>query len=148
VIPEPAATVIRRFVARLDGALPGVIDGFYVVGSIALGAFRPGRSDIACGDAAAAAVAGRDPRPAGGAPALMRRRSRPPDHDTAADLALVCNGVFVRHEDLAAPPGLAAPVASQVAGRFDVGSGFDLNPVTWWTLAHRGIAVRGPAGAR
>lgn len=32
MIPEPAATVIGRFVARLDRALPGVIGGFYDAG--------------------------------------------------------------------------------------------------------------------
>jgi hypothetical protein len=149
VIPEPAATVVGRFVATLDRALPGVVGGFYVVGSIALGAFRPGRSDI---DFVATL-----PRPL--SPAEIRAL-RAVHRRSCADAAvrlittpprtwpLVCNGVFVRPEDLAAPPGLVAPVASQVAGRFDVGSGFDLNPVTWWTLAHRGIAVRGPAPGR
>ena len=149
MIPEPAATVIRRFVARLDGALPGVIDGFYVVGSIALGAFRPGRSDI---DFVATL-----PRPLAAAEiSSLRAVHRRSCADGAVRMIttplrtwpLVCNGVFVRHEDLAAPPGTATPVASQVAGQFATGRGFDLNPVTWWTLAHQGIAVRGPAPKR
>jgi hypothetical protein len=35
-----------------------------------------------------------------------------------------------------------------VAGRFLVGEGFDVNPVTWHTLAEHGIAVRGPQPQR
>lgn len=46
VLPEPAARVVDRFLTRVDRALPGVIDGFYIVGSLALGGFRVGRSDI------------------------------------------------------------------------------------------------------
>lgn len=145
MIPEPAATVIRRFVARLDGALPGVIGGFYVVGSIALGAFRPGRSDIdfvatlprALAPAEISTLRAVHRRSC--ADGLARMVTTPP-----RSWPLVCNGVFVRREDLTAPPGTVAPLASQVAGHFAVGQGFDLNPVTWWTLAHRGIAVRGP----
>jgi hypothetical protein len=149
VIPEPAATVIGRFVATLDRALPGVIGGFYVVGSIALGAFRPGRSDI---DFVATLPRPLSPAEIGTLRAVHRRScaegfarmvTTPP-----RSWPLVCNGVFVRGEDLARPPRTATAVASQVAGHFGVGTGFDLNPVTWWTLAHRGIAVRGPAPER
>jgi hypothetical protein len=36
---------VDRFLARLDRAVPGTVAGFYVVGSVALGGFRAGRSD-------------------------------------------------------------------------------------------------------
>jgi hypothetical protein len=54
------------------------------------------------------------------------------------------NGVFVTWKDLASSPCRITPIASQRAGRFFVGSAFDVNPVTWRILAERGIAVRGP----
>jgi len=149
VIPEPAATVIGRFVTRLDGALGGVMDGFYVVGSIALGAFRPGRSDIDF-----VATLRRPLSPAeiealravhrrSCAEAIFRMVTTPP-----RSWPLVCNGVFVHREDLASPPGTATAVASQVAWHFAVGRGFDLTRVAWWTLAHGGIAMRGPSRER
>ncbi len=61
---------------------------------------------------------------------------------------LVCNGMFVRREDLATPPATVIALVSQSSGQFAVGAGFDVNPVTWWTLAHGGIAVRGPSPDR
>jgi Nucleotidyltransferase domain len=122
VIPEPAATVIGRFVATLDRALPGVIGGFYVVGSIALGAFRPGRSDI---DFVATLPRPLSPAEIGTLRAVHRRScaegfarmvTTPP-----RSWPLVCNGVFVRGEDLARPR-TATAMASQVAGHFGVGT--------------------------
>jgi hypothetical protein len=35
-----------RYVAQLDRLLPRVVTGFYLVGSVALDAYRPGRSDV------------------------------------------------------------------------------------------------------
>jgi hypothetical protein len=58
---------------------------------------------------------------------------------------LICNGVYVTAADLARSPLTVTPVASHVAGRFLVGQGFDVNPVTWHTLAEHGIALRGAA---
>jgi Domain of unknown function (DUF4111)/Nucleotidyltransferase domain len=144
VLPEPAETVVARFLARLDRALPGVVTGFYVVGSIALGGFRPGRSDIDFVAVIDRPLTVRELTSlrrvhrrscADGAIALIIRPPR--------SWPLVCNGVFLRRADLAAPPQAASVVASQSGERFRVGRGFDVNPVTWWTLAHAGITVRG-----
>jgi len=58
---------------------------------------------------------------------------------------LVCNGSYLTPEDLSRSPLEVTPQAGHVSGRFGVAQpGFDINPVTWHTLAHRGIAVRGP----
>jgi predicted nucleotidyltransferase len=45
-LPAPASEVVGDLLARLDRALPGRVEGLYVVGSAAMGAFRPGRSDV------------------------------------------------------------------------------------------------------
>ena len=90
MLPVPVAEVVDRFLARLDRAVPGAVAGFYVVGSVALGGFRAGRSDI--------------------------------DFVATLDRPLM-------------PADLSA---LRSAHRWSwTGS------VTWWTLAHRGIAVRG-----
>ncbi|MBV9818890.1 MAG: hypothetical protein JOZ07_11130 [Solirubrobacterales bacterium] len=59
---------------------------------------------------------------------------------------LVCNGIYVRQSDLARSALEVVPIAGHVAGRFRVAqrAGFDVNPVTWTTLADHGIAIRGP----
>ncbi|MBV9382462.1 MAG: DUF4111 domain-containing protein [Streptosporangiaceae bacterium] len=148
MLPEAAAGVTGRFLGRVDAALPGLVKGFYLVGSIALGGFRPGRSDIDF-----VATLGR-PLSAAEVAALRRvhRRCYAEGMLRAAAHArpwpLLCNGVFLREADLASPPGAVRAMARQVAGTFDVGKAFDVNPVTWWTLAHGGVPVRGPAPER
>lgn len=46
MLPAAAQGTLDAFIARLDRALPGRVEGFYLVGSAAFGAFRPGRSDL------------------------------------------------------------------------------------------------------
>ncbi len=44
--PGVVDELVGRYLRQVDLAVPGAIEGFYVVGSTALGAFRPGRSDV------------------------------------------------------------------------------------------------------
>src|SRR5262245_45505061 len=149
MLPAVVGELVGRYLGQVDLAIPGAIQGFYVVGSTALGAFRPGRSDVdfvaVLGDRLDAAE--------------LRRLRRAHRRLYAADLAsallrlpwrwpLTCNGVFVRWADLSRPPLAAVPIASHTAWQFAAGRGFDVNPVTWRVLAERGIAVRGPAPDR
>jgi Domain of unknown function (DUF4111) len=62
----------------------------------------------------------------------------------------VCNGVYLRASDLAKSPLEVIALAGYVSGRFRIAPrrGFDVNPVTWHTLARHGIAVRGPEPQR
>lgn len=144
MVPDAPARVINRYLRRLDRSLPGVLDGFYVVGSIALGGFRHHRSDI---DFVATVAQPLSPEQLG---VLRRVHRRCYAEGIARALAarsfpLVCNGVFVHPDDLRRSPASVRVVASQTAERFEPGSGFDVNPVTWWILAERGIRLRGPA---
>jgi len=149
MLPGVVDELVGRYLRQVDLAIPGAIEGFYVVGSTALGAFRPGRSDVDF-----VAVVGDRLRV--GELSRLRWAQR---RLYAADLAhtflrppwrwpLTCNGVFVRWADLGGSPLTAVPIASHSAWRFAAGAGFDVNPVTWRVLAERGIAVRGPAPAR
>ena len=45
-LPAPATKVAEDLLARLDHALPGRMERFYLVGSACMGAFRLGRSDV------------------------------------------------------------------------------------------------------
>lgn len=148
MIADPLVAA-RRYLRIADRLLPGRIVGFYLVGSTALGAYRPERSDIdfvAVVDRrldrgelarlrtvhAAATLAAVDPG------LLARGRIKPPG---------ICNGVYVRADDLMRPVSTIAPVASHTGALFQVGRGFDVNPVQWQTFARRGVVVRGPEPA-
>lgn len=146
VLPEVARPVVDDLLARLDRAVPGRIEGFYVVGSACRGAFRAGRSDLDF----VAIVDGEF-----GRAELARLRAVHLGRWTSSLIRegagrrrwpLVCNGCYVRPGDLANSPLEVTPLAGHVAGRFRVAcrEGFDVNPVTWHTLAQRGIAIRGP----
>lgn len=144
-LPAPVSRLVEDLLARLDRALPGRIEGLYVVGSASTGAFRLGRSDVDF-----VAVVDRD---------LSRLElarvwavhmgcwMSALVHGTArGHWPLVCNGIYVRSEDLSKSPLVVTAVAGYVSGRFRPAPryGFDVNPITWHTLAAHGIAVRGP----
>jgi hypothetical protein len=140
------ARTAGRYVAQLGRLLPDAVMGFYLVGSVALGAYRPHRSDIDF-----VAVLGRDLGP----PELRRLRIQHARSGLHIGLAAVrqrrspltgtFNGVFIRAGDLARPVSEIAPVASQVGHQFRTGAaGSDVSPVAWKVLAERGIPIRGP----
>ena len=144
-LPAPVGAAVRRYLGLADRALPGRIVGFWVVGSTALGAWRPNRSDIdfiATVDRPLDAAELRRLRATfllagvrSGLPSLLR-----------GNLALpgVCNGVFVEAGDVTKPVTEIVPVASHAGHDFHAGRGFDVNPVVWRTFADHGITVRGP----
>jgi predicted nucleotidyltransferase len=142
-LPPVVEVAVARYLGVLDRWLPDRIHGFYVVGSTALGAFRPGRSDV---DFVAVLDRRLDD-------AELRRlrlahlltwgpatlRSLVP----AGERVPICDGVFVASADMTRPVTAITPVASHVGSRFSIGEGFDVNPVMWQVLADHGIAVRG-----
>ena len=144
-LPALVQRVAAGYLAGVDRVLPGRLEGFYLVGSVALGAFRPRRSDI---DFVGVM---RDSNPA--QVRLLKSMNR---RGSALSVWWTLragigrwppagfNGVFVTWKDLASSPCRISPIASQRAGRFFVGSGFDVNPVTWRVLGQDGIALRGP----
>jgi hypothetical protein len=145
VLPPEVDRIVGRYLSLVDRLLPGRVGGAYVVGSTALGAYRPGRSDV---DVVlvvdgrlrpdelrryrvvhAAAAVGSAAR------ALPRGRLAVPG---------TCNAVVVDAGDLHRPVTAIVPVAAHAGERFTVGRAFDVNPAVWTILARRGIAVRGP----
>jgi hypothetical protein len=142
-VAGPAEEAAARYLASADRLLPGRVTALYLTGSAALGAFRPGRSDV---DLVAVVDGDGDLRRlrtlhlrAGVAEATtaLARRHGP--------LTGTCNVVFVRADDLGRPVTEITPVASHVGHEFHAGVAFDVNPVTWKVLAERGIPIRGPA---
>jgi Domain of unknown function (DUF4111) len=145
VLPDLARGAVDDLLGRLDRVVPGRIEGFYVVGSASMGAFRAGRSDVDF----VALVDG-----ALGRAELARLRALHLGRWIAAVVhdvglrrrwPLVCNGIYLRVGDLSISPFEVIPLAGHVTGRFRVATreGFDVSPVTWHVLAHHGIAIRG-----
>ena len=125
--------------------MPGTLEGFYLIGSVALGAFRPDRSDI---DFVAVLSGSLDDARLRRLRAINRLRFA---IETGRGLGcghrswpLGLNGVFVRWGDLARAASEVVPIAFQVASHFDVGTSSEVNPVDWRLLAEQGITVRGP----
>ena len=108
-----------------------MVDSFYLVGSIALGAYRPARSDIDFVALIASDLDRDQLRRLRAAQvrsglrttttALKERRS---------PLTGTLNGVFIRRSDVCKPVTKIVPVASQVGERFFVGhAGSEVSPV-------------------
>ncbi|MBO0694023.1 MAG: DUF4111 domain-containing protein, partial [Acidimicrobiaceae bacterium] len=139
---------VGRYLRLADLWLPGRVTGWYLVGSLALDAFRPGRSDVdfvavldrelSPGELRRLRVVHASAGLVNAAAAGIRRQPL---------LSGTCNGVFVRQKDLTRPVLEITPVASHAGHEFHVGRGFDANPVTWKVLAERGIPIRGDAPA-
>src|SRR6266851_7948114 len=146
MLPERVHRAVDEYLKAVDHALPGRIDGFYVVGSVALGDFQPGRSDV---DFVALVT---QPLTAGELHQLSRLQRRLYVQSLVDAIPhlrwpLVCNGVFVESKDLKRSALQVTAVASHVAGKFTSSGGFDANPVTWLTLKRHGIRLRGPEPA-
>lgn len=131
-------TARRRVDALLhlvDAARPGLLDGFHLVGSIALGDYRPGRSDID----------------------FVATLQTPPDvadlealeHAHAALAAApgpALDGVYLQAAALRRPPEPDDPVPFHLDGRFHRHAPcYEINPVTWAVLAHSAVTLRGSA---
>jgi hypothetical protein len=129
--------VVGAYLAAVDAEAAGVVEGLYLVGSVALDDFGPRSSDIDFvavtadrPDAAAVAALAR-------VHARLRHRRRP--H---------FDGYYLTWDDLAADPAQAQRGPATHAGRFDARGGGPGDPVTWHTLARHGVCCRGPAQVR
>ena len=146
MLPREVRRATADYLRAADRLLPGQLVGCYLVGSTALGAYRPGRSDIDL-------IAVLDDGPLTGDRLLRRLRvlhaAQAPRVLAAAARAgrlhATCNVAFVPAAQLSLPVTQIAPVASHNGHEFFPGGAFDVNPVMWQVLAERGIALRGPA---
>ncbi len=136
LLPTPVAEALELWIEAHDDAAPGTIEGLYVVGSVALGDWTP-HSDI---DVVAVVADPSDPDLfADLAAAHTRVRER---------VSIALDGPYVAWGDLVVP-AMALQRPWVLDGEYHVdGESFETNPVTWYTLATYGIAVRGVEPAR
>jgi Nucleotidyltransferase domain len=130
---DPLVTeAVGAYLELVDAAVPDLVQGLYLVGSVALDDFRPGTSDVdfvavtadPVTDLAALARVHRT---------LAARRGRP-----------VLDGGYVTWCDLAGDPADAGPGLTVHGGRVRTRPAGGCDPVAWHTLADHGVAIRGP----
>lgn len=133
VLPAAARAVCDTWLAEIDLARPGLVNGLHVRGGIGFGEFVPGRSDVDF-------------------VAVLARRPSYADEDAleashAATLArhpdLPFDGLHVLAEDLAGDPDDCPDVPCVLHGHFEAAARYDVSPVAWHELAHHSLAVRG-----
>ena len=134
-LPTPVQAVVDAYLEAVDAEVPALVEGLYVVGSVALHDFRPHRSDIDF-----VAVTARRPE-ADSLVALERihaqlqqRWSRP-----------YFDGIYVTWTDLAADPTHGSPYPNAHEGRLHADGQGDI--IAWHTLAQHGVRCRGRAVA-
>ena len=143
-LPKDAAYAIGAYLRAADRLLPGAITACAVGGSIALDAYRPGRSDIDL-----VAVVGDEWRARRGLmarlrllhlsqlPRLLARATR------GQGFSACCNTVFIWESEVTRPVTAIRPIASHVGEIFDPHSAFDVNPVIWKELVDGGVSILG-----
>ena len=123
------ATALGTYLETMDSTAPGMVEGLYVVGSYALGDWQPGRSDIDIVAVLAEPATDDDFGTLLTAHALLAERQPMPHID----------GPYLAWGDLIAAPatGLHRPWVLDGELHHD-GECFEINPVTWYTLATYG----------
>lgn len=134
-VPVQVRAMVSAFLREVDDVAPGVIEMFYLVGSVALDDYRPGISDID----------------------FVAVTSRDLDDDDLVYLAEIhqampkfphFDGIYLDRDALAKRPDDGEVVPHSVNGQFhaDQPCG-ELNPTSWLTLKQCGLTVRGPSPA-
>jgi hypothetical protein len=132
-IPDRVQPLIERYLALTGDRLPGLVTGFYLTGSIALGGFNARFSDIDFTAVLSRRLAEADVEP-------LRYI-----HNTiAAEYPRwPLSGSYLQPEQLGCRPAECEPHPYYHDGVFHRRGYFELNPVTWWTLKNCAIALTG-----
>lgn len=133
-LPDDVASLAWRYLVLVDGALPGQVEGLYLVGSVALDDYQPGRSDVDF-----VAVTGQ-PLDSADLDALDRVHTK-----LRAEFPKpFFDGIYVTWDALTRDPSAIGCAPHTHEGRFDPARGFEANPSVWLVLDTRGVPLRGP----
>ena len=133
-VPGAVSDALSTWRRRHDEFAPGLIEGLYVVGSVALADWHPGSDvDVVAVTAEAPTEDEVD----------RLRRAVEATHDDLGD-SITVDGPVVAWSDLASPPlSVMRPWTLDGRFRFD-GENPEIHPVTWYVLSRYGLVVRGP----
>jgi hypothetical protein len=134
-VPSQVQQLVAAHLERVDEAAPGLIEMLYLTGSVALGDYRPGVSDV---DFLAVTSRTLDASDLAAVAAAHEGMPAPSPYD----------GIYLERRALATTPDDCPVVPHIVNGVFrtDHRCG-ELNPVLWLMLTRYGITMRGPSTA-
>ena len=132
--PHEVRTVCEAYLALVDEAAPGLVEGLYLHGSLGFGEWYAGRSDVDF-----VAVTSRRPDTA-----TVRRLEQVHDRLGETFPRPAYDGFYATWDDLARPTDRCPDVPCILGGQWRDEGRFDVNPVTWHELARHGVTVRGP----
>lgn len=133
-IPAPIRDLLTDYLQSLATELPGLVDGLYLHGSVALNAFNKDLSDIDF-------------------VAFLTRRATAADLDRLRAIhqsmktkypRWMLEGTYLQWDDLGRLEDSVAPSPIYHDGKLEANGNFDVNSVTWWVLKYRGIGLIGP----
>ncbi|MHB1444087.1 MAG: nucleotidyltransferase domain-containing protein [Acidimicrobiales bacterium] len=132
-VPNLVRELCGQLLVELDAEAPELVTGFYLVGSLALGGYREGISDVD----------------------FVAVTSRPPGREDLSALRRVhaglaegrgrpdLDGVYILASDLDLPATQVTGQVRATRGEIKIGAGYEPNPVSLLVLARRGLAFRG-----
>lgn len=132
VVPEPVQQVVARYLDAADAARPGLIEGLYLIGSVALDDYRPRTSDV---DFIAVTAGPTDDRTTSVLADIHAQVGAEPDLPPF-------EGTYVTYEQLGARPSASSPGLFHHDGKLQSGPNMR-GPVEWATLARHGVVMRG-----
>lgn len=133
LMPEPVQNVLRLYRSFVQDRLPNCVTDFYLYGSLALGAYEHGFSDIDF-------VAVLNEKASEEECDVLRGIHK----DVVAQCAQpIMMGSYLQLDDLGRLPEDIQPAPFYYQGQFRNAGQCDLNLVTWWVLKHKGISVWG-----
>jgi hypothetical protein len=132
-IPAEAKPLLDAYLAALGDQLPGFADGVFIHGSVALGAYNPRSSDLDVVTVISRAATADDVERLRQIHASLTRRFPKP----------LLEVTYLQPDDLGRDASDIAPHPYFHDGALRASGHFDENPITWWVLKNRGIALLG-----
>lgn len=133
-IPQAVQPVLDAYIAQVQAAIPDLLSAVYLHGSLALGAFQPGLSDLD----------------------FISVLSRPSSASDLAQLAAIhqelsqrypqlpLSGSYLQWQDIGQSEAMIQPHPHFHDRVLHASGSHDINPVTWWLLKQHGITLLGP----
>jgi hypothetical protein len=133
-MPEQVALILNQYRSLLEQHAPQRVSGLYVHGSVALGAFCEGLSDI---DFIATLTDCPNHKDVSALEHIHKRVTAEHPH-------CLMEGSYLQWHDLGRPAHAIHPYPCYHDGRMHPAAHHDISPVTWWMLKHHAVAVFGP----